>query len=177
MKKNMLSILILALLIVNIVLTAIMMFSVTGTAKKTSALIDDISAAINLDLRNQAATSTGAVIVDVPIENTEVFAIGEEMTIQLAKGADGKSHYFLGAVSLSLNTKHADYKKLQPTVESKVDLIKGEIINVISSYTYEEIQEGTDTMNTIRMEILQRIQTLFDSQFIFNVTFTKGIPQ
>ena len=58
MKKNMLSILILALLIVNIVLTAIMMFSVTGTAKKTSALIDDISAAINLDLKNQSATST-----------------------------------------------------------------------------------------------------------------------
>ena len=53
MKKNMLSILILALLIVNIVLTAIMMFSITGTAKKTSALIDDISAAINLDLKNQ----------------------------------------------------------------------------------------------------------------------------
>ena len=64
MKKNMLSILILALLIVNIVLTAIMMFSITGTAKKTSALIDDISAAINLDLKNQSATSTEAVVAD-----------------------------------------------------------------------------------------------------------------
>ena len=114
MKKNMISILILALLIVNIVLTAIMMFSVTGTAKKTSALIDDISAAINLDLKNQSATSTGPVKADVSIENTEVFAIGEEMTIPLAKGADGQAHYYLVAVSLSLNTKHEDYKKLQP---------------------------------------------------------------
>lgn len=174
MKKNLISILILALLIVNIVLTAIMMFSITGTAKKTSALIDDISAAINLDLRNQAATSTGAVIVDVPIEDVEVYAIADEMTIPLAKGADGKSHYFLVAVSLSLNTKHADYKKLQPSVDTKVDLIKGEISSVISSHTLEEVQEGTDA---IRMEILQRIQTLFDSQFIFNVTFTKNIPQ
>lgn len=174
MKKNMISILILALLIVNIVLTAIMMFSVTGTAKKTSALIDDISAAINLDLKNQSATSTGPVKTDVSIENTEVFAIGEEMTIPLAKGADGQSHYYLVAVSLSLNTKHEDYKKLQPTVEPQVDLIKGEIISVISSHTLEEIEQDSDG---IRMEILQRIQTLFDSQFIFNVTFTKNLTQ
>ena len=174
MKKNMLSILILALLIVNIVLTAIMMFSVTGTAKKTSALIDDISAAINLDLKNQSATSTTAAIVDVPIENVQVFAVGEELTIPLTVGADGQQHYYLVAVSLSMNTKHEDYKKLQPTVSTQVDLIKGEIISVIGSHTIEEIQENPDA---IRMEILQRIQTLFDSQFIFNVTFTKGLTQ
>ncbi|MBR4984051.1 MAG: flagellar basal body-associated FliL family protein [Lachnospiraceae bacterium] len=174
MRKNMLSILILALLIVNIVLTAIMMFSVTGTAKKTSALIDDISAAINLDLKNQDATSTSAVVVDVPIEDIQVFAIPDEMTIPLAKGADGKEHYYLVAVSLSMNTKHADFKKLSPSVTTQVDLIKGEIISVIGSHTLEEVQESPDA---IRMEILKRIQTLFDSQFIFNVTFTKGLTQ
>ena len=89
-------------------------------------------------------------------------------------GADGKPHYYLVAVSLSLNMKHADYKKLQPTVTTQADLIKGEIISVIGSYTLEEIQQGTDG---IRMEILQRLQKLFDSQFIFNVTFTKGLTQ
>ena len=174
MRKNMLSILILALLVVNIVLTSIMMFSVTGTAKKTSALIDDISAAINLDLKNQSATSTSAVVVDVPIEDIQVFAIPDEMTIPLTKGADGKEHYYLVAVSLSMNTKHADFKKLSPSVTTQVDLIKGEIISVIGSHTLEEVQENPDA---IRMEILQRIQTLFDSQFIFNVTFTKGLTQ
>ena len=170
----MMSILILALLIVNIVLTAIMMFSVTGTAKKTSALIDDISAAINLDLKNQSAVSTGPVVADVSIENTEVFAVGEELTVPLAMGADGQQHYYLVAVSLSIDKTHEDYKKLQPTVATQVDLIKGEIISVISSHTLEEIQQDNDS---IRMEILQRIQTLFDSQFIFNVTFTKGLSQ
>lgn len=174
MKKNMLSILILALLIVNIVLTAIMMFSVTGTAKKTSALIDDISATINLDLRNQSTTSTAAPVVDVPIADIDVIPLGEELTIPLTIGADGNQHYYLVAVSLSLNMKHADYKKLQPTVTTQADLIKGEIISVIGSYTLEEIQQGTDG---IRMEILQRLQKLFDSQFIFNVTFTKGLTQ
>ena len=174
MKKNMLSILILALLIVNIILTAIMMFSVTGTAKKTSALIDDISAAINLDLANQDSSTETVSIADVAIENTQVVPLGEELTIPLSIGADGKTHYYLVAVSLSLDMKHKDYKKLSPQVQAQADLIKGEVISVIGSHTLEEIQEGTDS---IRMEILQRLQTLFDSQFIFNVTFTKCLTQ
>ena len=41
MKKNLLSVLILALLVVNIVLTAIMMFSVMGTSQKTSRLVGE----------------------------------------------------------------------------------------------------------------------------------------
>ena len=40
MKKNLLSIVILGLLIVNVVLTSVMLFSVSGTMKKTSALIE-----------------------------------------------------------------------------------------------------------------------------------------
>ena len=46
MKKNLISVIILALLIVNIVLTAIMMFSVTGASKKTAALVDNIATAL-----------------------------------------------------------------------------------------------------------------------------------
>ncbi len=41
--KNLLSIIILALLVVNIVLSAIMMISVTSASKKTAALVSDIS--------------------------------------------------------------------------------------------------------------------------------------
>ena len=43
MKKNLISVIILALLIVNVVLTAIMMFSVTSASRKTAALVDNIA--------------------------------------------------------------------------------------------------------------------------------------
>ena len=174
MKKNMLSILILALLIVNIVLTAVMMFSVVGASRKTSALIDDIASAINLDLENQAATADGPIIADVPIDKTAIHAISEEMTIPLAKGPDGMDHYYLIAVSLSMNMEHKDYKNMSASVVEKEDLIKGEIINVVKSHTLEEVREDSDG---IRMEILARLQQLFDSDFIFNVTFTKNLTQ
>ena len=52
MKKNLLSIIILALLVVNIVLSAIMMISVTSASKKTAALVSDISTIIGLEIRD-----------------------------------------------------------------------------------------------------------------------------
>ena len=50
MKKNLLTIIVIALLIVNIVLTGIMMISMMGTNKKTADLVSDIAAVLNLEL-------------------------------------------------------------------------------------------------------------------------------
>ena len=77
MKKNLISIIILALLIVNIVLTAIMMFSVTGTATKTSALVDNITRALNLELTAKGDDGASAV----PISDIATYDIAE-MTIE-----------------------------------------------------------------------------------------------
>lgn len=54
MKKNLISIVILALLIVNVVLSSVTLISVTGTNKKTAALVGDIAAAISIDLERMA---------------------------------------------------------------------------------------------------------------------------
>ena len=53
MKKNLISIVILALLIVNVVLSAVTLISVTGTNKKTAALVGDIASAISIDLEKE----------------------------------------------------------------------------------------------------------------------------
>lgn len=48
MKRNLLSIIILALLVVNIVLSAIMMVSVSSASKKTASLVADIATIVGL---------------------------------------------------------------------------------------------------------------------------------
>ena len=50
MKRNLLSIIILALLVVNIVLSAIMMVSVSSASKKTAALVADISSLVGIEI-------------------------------------------------------------------------------------------------------------------------------
>lgn len=169
MKKNLISIIILALLIVNIVLTAIMMFSVTGTATKTSALVDNITRALNLELTAKGDAGASAV----PISDIATYDIAE-MTIELQQDAEGTQHFFVGSITLSMNTKDKDYKTYGGDMESRESLIKSEITDVISSYTVEDARSNQDT---IKSEILERIQTLFNSEFVFNVAFSDILIQ
>lgn len=169
MKKNMISILILALLIVNVVLTGIMMFTVTGTMKKTAKLIDGISSALSLEVGDATSDATESEVAEVPMKDIAIHKIEDQMTIPLAKGVDGKDHYCMVSISLSMNTKDKGYKEYGETIGEKEDLIKGEIVNAISSYTIEEAQSDTDAL---RKDILSRIQNMYDSQFVYNVVFT-----
>ena len=90
MKKNLLSIIILALLVVNIVLSAIMMISVTSASKKTAALVSDISTIIGLEIDGLPKSET---VGSVSMANTEVYNISDELTIPLKNDEDGTSHF------------------------------------------------------------------------------------
>ena len=87
MKKNLLSIVILALLIVNLVMTSIMMISVTGTNKKTAAIVTDIASILKLELNPNGEAETAEEVVS--LEDTQVYDLPEAMTITILKRDDG----------------------------------------------------------------------------------------
>ena len=153
MKKNMLSVLILALLIVNVALTSIMMFTMMGTNKKTAKLIDGISTALSLEITDPSMEGVEAE-AEVAMEDIKVHQIPDQLTIGLAKGADGKSHYCVVSISLSLNTKDPDYEKYSATLGDNEDMIKDKIFQVVGSHTIEEAESNTDGL---REEILEAI--------------------
>ncbi len=168
MKKNLISVIILALLIVNIVLTAIMMFSVTGASRKTAALVDNIATALNLELAS--GTEGGAEEV-VSMADTETYSFAENMTIPLKKSeGDDKDHYCIVSITLSINTKADGYKEYgsAENLATREGLIKDEINGVFANYTMEEAR---DNQEEIKKEIINRIQQMFDSKFIYNVSF------
>ncbi|MBP5414934.1 MAG: hypothetical protein ILN61_06805, partial [Lachnospiraceae bacterium] len=82
MKKNMLSVLILALLIVNVALTSIMMFTMMGTNKKTAKLIDGISTALSLEITDPSMEGVEAE-AEVAMEDIKVHQIPDQLTIGL----------------------------------------------------------------------------------------------
>lgn len=163
MKRNLLSVLILALLVVDIVLTGIMMFSVAGTNKKTAALVTDIATVLQLEVGTQEGGKD-----EYKIDDIEMYNITDSMTIHLKTAEDGKDHYCIVSVALSVNTKHKDYKEYGATIANYESLIKSEIDNVIGSYTKEEAEAKKEE---IADEILTRIQNLYDSNFIVDVVF------
>lgn len=177
MKKNLISIIILALLIVNIVLSAIMVFSVVGASRKTAALVDNISTALNLEL-TAGSTGQGMPAAAVPLSDTALHDISEKMTIPLKVETDENGnetqHYFIANITLSMNTKSDGYKEYGESIDSMESLIKSEISDVIQSYTLEEARNNQDQM---KQDILDRIHRLFDSDFIFNVSFSDTMMQ
>lgn len=165
MKRNLLSIIILALLVVNIVLSAIMMVSVSSSSKKTAELVADISAIIGLEIEGLPQSDIAA---SVSMADTAVYNISEELTIPLKNGEDGKTHFAVGNVSLSMNSTHEDYKTYAETMVDREGLIKDIVFSVIGKYTMEEARENPEQ---IKAEILTKIQELFGSDFIFGVSF------
>lgn len=170
MKKNLISILILALLVVNLVLTAIMMFSVTSSVKKTSALVTNIASILNIELSGNNNTGT-EVQQEVSILDAEAYNIADELTIPLKKGVgEEKTHYCLLSVSFYMNTKHEDYESLSQKVPQFESALKNIIIDVVGSYTMDEAQSNQEVL---KEEILKEVQNTFGSTFIYKVAFGK----
>ncbi len=167
MKKNLISIIILALLIVNIVLTSIMMFSVTSTNKKTADVVTKIAVAMDMDILSTPEVEGAAP--DVAIADVVPYNIVDPLTIPLKKGADGELHYLSVAVTLSMDSTHEDYKDMGATVTEKESLIKGTINDIVGRYTLEEVQADQEG---VKQAVLEGIQTMFGSTFIYQVTFS-----
>ena len=164
MKKNLVTVITLALVLVNLVLTVVLTISIVPETKKANELITKVCGAIDLDLESGSATSAE----NIPIEDLEVYNIEDKMTNNLKKGEDGKDHFAIVTVALSINKEHEDYKKLQPQLAEKQNLIKAEINNVVSKYTMEEIKNN---QNAVQEELLKNLQKMFASDFIVAVGF------
>lgn len=164
MKKNLITVITLALVVVNLVLTVILTITILPETKKANELITKVCSAIDLDLESGSATSNA----NIPIDQIEVYNIDDEQTINLKQDGDGKDHFAIITVSISMDTKNSDYKELQPQVEEKVNLIKGDINNIVSQYTIDEIKNN---QSAVQDEILKDLQKMFGSDFIVAVGF------
>ena len=76
MKKNLISVLILALVLANLILTAILTFTIVPQTKKSNELINQVCSAIDLELESGSN-------ITVPIENIEVYNIVDQFTLQI----------------------------------------------------------------------------------------------
>ena len=173
MKKNLLSVLILALLIVNIILSTVMMVSVVSTNSKTAKLVTSIATVLNLEYNEPGEEA----VADVPLSQTDTYDM-PELTVLLAPSADGEAegetggeHYIVFDMTLAMDTKHKDYKKLgnSETMAEYDMMIRSTAENVIASYTREECRSNLDE---IKEEFLKEIQDLFQSDFIYKVAIS-----
>ena len=173
MKKNLITVVVLALVLVNLILTAILTITILPETKKANELITQVCSAIDLELKSGSVTSN---ITNVPLEKvaTHDVAGGESMTVNLKDSEDGKKHYAIIAVSISMDTENEGYKTYGESITERESLIKSEINRVVSGYTFEEFNSD---QQGVQDAILVALQQLFNSDFIFSVGFSTVTSQ
>ncbi len=162
MKKNLLTLVIFVVTIINLILTAIMLFVVVPPMQKTNNLVTDICSVLDLELETEEKAKKDKV----DMKNLEFYNITDELTIGLKPGADGESHFAVMKVSISMDTKNKDYKKYGADMDAKESLLKSAIHNVVENYTYETAWGKKEEMEK---KILNELHETFGSDFIYQV--------
>ena len=164
MKKNILAIVILAATIVNITLSAIMLFTVVPKAQRTDALIQKIVAILNLELENPDASD----YAEIPFENRETYAITERQTINLKRiEGDSKNRYAFVYITLLINNKSEDYKTIQPKLADYERIVISKVSDQVAAYTIETI---IGSKEEICDKVLEALRTEFGSaDFLIDV--------
>ena len=165
MKKNLITVITLALVVVNLVLTVILTITILPETQKANELITQVCSAINLELESGSVKSDAS---SVPIDKLATYDISDSMTINLKDSGDGKEHYAVITVSLFMNKDSKGYKSFGESMEEKKNLVMSEITSVVSGFTYDEFKSD---QQGVQDAIVADLQKLFDSDFIVSVGF------
>ena len=164
MKKNLISVIILALVFANFVLTALLMFTVLPETKKANQMIEAVCNAVDLELNSGAASG----ITNTPLDKMVSYnaKMGESYTINLVS-TDDTPHYAVVKVSLSLSTTSENYAKYPPeNLGNYDDRIGDTIVSIIGSHTAEDMLSDIDS---VKDELLRAMQEMFGGDYVVGI--------
>ena len=175
MKKSMLNVITLALVLINLVLTVLLTFSLVSTNNRTNNLIKKVGGIIDLDAAGNAAngSQTGSAVNIDDIEYVEVKS-GDSTNITVSYTDSGKTHYVVFKVTLGLNKKEKDYSTKSTSINNGMKLIVSQITNEALKYSYNTV---TTNKTTIEKNLLSTLQDQFETEAICSVTLSEILVQ
>lgn len=169
MKKNLITVIILALCVVNLILNVMLVFVCMPSARKTNTLITEIASVLDLELESDDGQQS------VELENMDNFNI-EAQVVNLKDDGSGDSHYVQMGLTLGLDKSSKDYETLKTVLEGASGAVFDEARNVVQNYTYAEVT-NQETQKAIKKQILDNLQKKYATQCIYNVSFSKFTTQ
>ncbi|MBO5468414.1 MAG: flagellar basal body-associated FliL family protein [Lachnospiraceae bacterium] len=169
MKKNLITVIILALCVVNLILNVLLVFVCMPSAKKTNNLISEIASVLNLELEGDEETPA------VALENMATYSVDAQV-VNLKDDGSGESHYVQVGLTLEMDKSSKDYDSLNTVLTESGGAVFDEARNVIQNYTYAEVSDEK-TQEDIKKKILENVQKKYATQCIYNVSFSKFTTQ
>ncbi len=175
MKKSMLNVITLALVLINLILTVILTFSLVSTNTRTNNLIKKVAQIIDLDSAGMAAngSQTGTSVNIDDIEYIEVTS-GDSSSITVSYTDGGKTHYVVLRVTIGLNKKARDYEAKSTSINNGMKLIVSQITTEALKYSYNDV---TKNKTTIENNLLTALQDQFETEAIVSVTLSEILVQ
>ncbi|MGN0437927.1 MAG: flagellar basal body-associated protein FliL [Lachnospiraceae bacterium] len=169
MRKNLITVIILAICVVNLILNIMIVFVCMPSAKKTNNLIDEIASVLNLELESGNGEPT------VALENIATFNV-EAQVVNLKDDGSGTNHYVQMGLTLELDNSSDDYAALNTVLTNAGGAVFDEARNVVQNYTYAEVSDQ-ETQEKIKEQILSNLQKKYGTQCIYSVSFSKFTTQ
>ena len=153
MKKNLMSVIILAICIVNLVLNALMVFVLVPSTKKTDNLITEIAAVLHLELeKNDDGTTAGP-----DLKNVQNYNLTDNTTVNLKNDGTGTNHYAVIGISISMDGSSKDYEELNTKLGETESWVFDVTRSVVQEYTYAEINDAA-IQDLIKQKITEGLQ-------------------
>lgn len=150
MKKNILTIIVIAICVVNMVLTSVMLFVMLPAFSSMNKIVTQVASILNLELESGENAYS---LADLEVKSVMFDASGNSQTINLMPSGDGESHFgLITGVKFNLNTTAEDYKDVADIIDNKSSILMGVVKEVIASFTKETISE-----NAVKEQAMQKI--------------------
>lgn len=165
MKKNILTIVIMAAALVNVILSVVLVFTVMPAMNKTSSLVDKVASVIDLEIED-ANEEQEYTIDDL---ETYVKKYDSAVNINLKKDAgDDANHYAqLSGWTLSFNSKADDFSEVSKSVQAKDVYVDDIVKETIGSYTASTID-----FTKCKTEIIKKIREKYNTKAIVDISLT-----
>lgn len=173
MKKSLFSIITMALVVINLILTIVLVFVFVPAINKTSNLVDQICKVVDFDINGGEDGESTVSVSD--LDNVQVtWGEDTQATLNLKIDTDNKVHYGVLSVIVSLNKTADDYSSVSDSVTSNMGRINSIIREVVSGYTMADANASTAP---IEADILTALQQMFNSEAIYSVSFSQFVVQ
>ena len=164
MKKNLITVLIFALCLINLVFNILLVFVFMPSATKTNKLITEIAAVLDLELASQQNDN------EFDVSNIEVFQLEQGNPINLAQDSSGEIHMVQYGISINLDTTSSDYSKVLANMQKSTSLIYDITNDIIGKYSYNQVID-VSVKKQIKEEIQKSLKEAFNTECIHSISF------
>lgn len=164
MKKNILTIVIMAATLINLILSVVLVFSVMPAMNKTSNLVDKVASVIDLEIDTKEDGEEDYTIEDLvtyPIE----YESSVKINLQKEPGDEAAHYALLDGIVVSFNSNADDFKSVQESVQTADVYIQDIVKETISGYTVANINEAA-----VKKEAIKKIQEKYNTKCIVDIS-------